>query len=461
MVCTAWRHGAYRQAPAQWPLCCVVGLGSDTVPLEIEALLFLKPAGKVGCVDEWCAFERKGGARKRPTASARRRGQHEANVVEDDVVENEVPDVPREDEQVIDNDGGGFPGGPYDTSLLTQYQDHVARMIWDGQDRVVKVVSHIKKVKKLGRPHPAVAPFVLASGLSPLCDILYEYIDLGLVLGFVERWHPETNTFHLPIGEMTITLDDVWSLLHLSISGNFCSTENLEYEDFVQILTTLLGVDRAMACVELNQSRGAQVRLSWLRDLYHSCCENELWEFAARAYLLHLVGCTIFANKSTTYVRTHYLELFRDLSTCRTYGWGVAALVHLYEQLGDASFANTKQLAGYLPLLQAWIYEHFPTLGRKQVRDTYVETEPRALRYVTGRAISAIADVRVQLDGLTYDGMIWNPYVAHRAARQLVTHGMFSGILRVGTVVQRHLPERVLRQFGFIQPIPRPLVRFP
>ena len=75
---------------------------------------------------------RQGTARKRPTASARRRGQ-EANVVEDDIVENEVPDVPREDEQVIDNDGGGFPGGPYDTSLLTQYQDHVARMIWDGQ----------------------------------------------------------------------------------------------------------------------------------------------------------------------------------------------------------------------------------------------------------------------------------------------------------------------------------------
>ena len=39
-----------------------------------------------------------GAARKRPTASARRRGQHETNIVEDDIVENEVPDVPREDE---------------------------------------------------------------------------------------------------------------------------------------------------------------------------------------------------------------------------------------------------------------------------------------------------------------------------------------------------------------------------
>ena len=215
----------------------------------------------------------------------------------------------------------------------------------------MKIVSHIKRVKKLGRSHPSVLPFVVASGLSPLCDILYEYTDLGFVLGFMERWHPKTNTFHLPIGEMTITLDDVWSLLHLPITGNFCSTENLEYEDSVEILMTLLGVDRAMACEELNQSRGAQLRLSWLRELYDSCCDNELWEFAAHAYLLHLVGCTIFANKSATYVRTHYLKLFRNLPTCRRYACGVAALVYLYEQLGDASFANTKQLVGYLPLL--------------------------------------------------------------------------------------------------------------
>jgi len=55
-------------------------------------------------------------------------------------------------------------------------------------------------------------------------------------------------------------------------------------------------------------------------------------------------------------------------------------------------------------LIQTWIYEHFPALGRKQLRDTYVETEPRAIRYVTRRAISAITDVRLQLDALTYDG---------------------------------------------------------
>ena len=66
-------------------------------------------------------------------ASARRRGQHEADVVQDDVVEHEVFDVPQDEEQGIDNDGAGFLGGPSDTSLLTRYQDHVAQIIWDGQ----------------------------------------------------------------------------------------------------------------------------------------------------------------------------------------------------------------------------------------------------------------------------------------------------------------------------------------
>ena len=73
-------------------------------------------------------------------------------------------------------------------------------------------------------------------------------------------------------------------------------------------------------------------------------------------YLLHLVGCTIFVDKSTIFVRVSYLQLFRDLSSCHIYAWRVVALVYFYEQLGDASFASTKQLSGYLPLLQVPTY---------------------------------------------------------------------------------------------------------
>lgn len=35
----------------------------------------------------------------------------------------------------------------------------------------------------------------------------------------VDRWQPETHTFHLPCGEMTVTLEDVAKILGLPIKG--------------------------------------------------------------------------------------------------------------------------------------------------------------------------------------------------------------------------------------------------
>ncbi|KAH1209237.1 Protein MAIN-LIKE 1 [Glycine max] len=70
------------------------------------------------------------------------------------------------------------------------------------------------------------------------------------------------------------------------------------------------------------------------------------WIVVARAYLLHLVGCTLFANKSATYVHVVHLDDFRDLGQSGGYAWGVAALVHMYDQLDEASRTTTRQIAG-------------------------------------------------------------------------------------------------------------------
>ena len=81
-------------------------------------------------------------------------------------------------------------------------------------------------------------------------------------------------------------------------------------------------------------------------------CQAQRWIVAARAYLLHLVGCTLFANKSATYVHVVHLDAFCDLGQSGGYAWGVAALVHMYNQLNKASRTTTRQIAGYLTLLQ-------------------------------------------------------------------------------------------------------------
>jgi len=121
-------------------------------------------------------------------------------------------------------------------------------------------------------PHADIEFLVQNYGLFSLCNISYEVGDKGLTLAFIERWHGETNSFHLPIGEMTITLDDVSSLLHLPILGQFPTYVLLRYNVVATILAELLGVEEGHGKIEMRQCRCAHVRLSWLQDIYEDCC---------------------------------------------------------------------------------------------------------------------------------------------------------------------------------------------
>ena len=44
-------------------------------------------------------------------------------------------------------------------------------------------------------------------------------LDKSLLTALVDRWRPETHTFHLPCGEMAPTLQDVGFLLGLPLAG--------------------------------------------------------------------------------------------------------------------------------------------------------------------------------------------------------------------------------------------------
>ena len=78
---------------------------------------------------------------------------------------------------------------------------------------------------------------------------------------FVEWWHRETSSFHLPVGELTITLDDISSLLHLPVIGDLHAFQPLHVDDAVQMLVELLMVSPESARVETVQCRGPYVRL--------------------------------------------------------------------------------------------------------------------------------------------------------------------------------------------------------
>lgn len=64
----------------------------------------------------------------------------------------------------------------------------------------------------------------------------YEHVAKRLICVVVERLYPETKTFHMPFGEMTITLDDVSQILGIpiegrSITGILGGPKNMGYQD--------------------------------------------------------------------------------------------------------------------------------------------------------------------------------------------------------------------------------------
>ncbi|XP_028223854.1 uncharacterized protein LOC114405596, partial [Glycine soja] len=174
--------------------------------------------------------------------------------------------------EAVEDEHEGFSGGPSDPSVLTQYADHVACSVWTGEERPeLKLSSHGRKVHSLGKPVLAIEGLVAGTGLSPLIACLEDTGDQGLLSSFVERWHRETSSFHLPVGELTITLDDVSSLLHLPVVGDLHAFPPLHEDDAVQMLVDLLIVSAESARAETAQCRG---QYCWIYEHFPSVTDS-------------------------------------------------------------------------------------------------------------------------------------------------------------------------------------------
>ncbi|KAL5191993.1 Protein MAIN-LIKE 1 [Glycine soja] len=400
--------------------------------------------------------------RRRPTASARRQrvivtAAHDEPIVptpdvQDDpmeapaAVEDIVADIPADTSiEAAEDEHEGFPDGPSDPSVLTQYVDHVAYSVWTEEEHPeLKLSSHGRKVHSLGRHVPTIEGLVAGTRLSPIIACSVDTDDRGLLSAFVERWHRETSSFHLPVGELTIMLDDVSSLLHLPVIGDLHAFEPLHVDDAVQMLVDLLMVSAESARAETAQCRGPYIRLQWVHDIYERRCQAGHWT-AASATNVHVV----------------YLEALRDLSMMERYAWGVAALVHMYDQLNDASMSHSRQLGGYVTLLQCWIYEHFPSVTDSTANQEYDEDSLRACRWIaTKKTVKSIRtpSYREHLDRLRIPDVCWIPYGEHREVRDFYVKSCYSDLLRWGPVAVYYRPERVVRKFHYTQTIPAPPV---
>src|SRR3954464_5251397 len=64
--------------------------------------------------------------------------------------------------------------------------------------------------------------YVERTGLLPFIQLVSRsmpHMNPCLITALVDRWRPETHSFHLPCGEITVTLQDVSMILALPIKG--------------------------------------------------------------------------------------------------------------------------------------------------------------------------------------------------------------------------------------------------
>jgi hypothetical protein len=182
-----------------------------------------------------------------------------------------------------------------------------------------------KKVINLQKPRHNVDWFwgvVIESGLELLTRTNYNIIDQGLMTAFAERWHMETCTVHLPIGGVGITLDNFQCLLHLWIDDLFLNHGKCTRVEGVELVSIYPGMVENSVWKEFSILKGLHIRHIDLQILYEAnrdlivkeveekktMEEIEMYRRRCiRAFLLYLVYCTIFSNKSQNYVDVVYL----------------------------------------------------------------------------------------------------------------------------------------------------------
>ncbi|KAK9166870.1 hypothetical protein Scep_002061 [Stephania cephalantha] len=304
--------------------------------------------------------------------------------------------------------------------------------------------------------------------------LLLRKANKELISAFVERWQPETNTFHLPFGEMSISLEDVSFLLKIPVTGKVVEVENFaRYTEesrsgAIKMVSNLLGVSVEEAEEEVNIARGSQSAKHWLKSRWCPKAGSRPRNYppvecTARAYLLYLLSCTLFADKSGSRVSIALLKLLEDLDDVGNYAWGAVALAYLYRHLGSATRVLVSRIAGYLTLLEGWVYDHFK-LGLATPNAKYLDyVHPRVSRWIqkheTVANVDKLGAIRRTLDRLRPSEVTWDPYVNLRENGVVQAMAFYSGKIKYMDVVEPYHPERILRQFGHVQSIPDPPYR--
>jgi hypothetical protein len=145
-------------------------------------------------------------------------------------------------------------------------------------------------------------PLLLQANLLAIAEIIRRgmpVFNATAITVMVDRWRSETHSFHLPCGEMTVTLEDVAMILGLSIRGRPI-TGRVDSTGWRERVIIFIGREPP-ARVPGVKGQEARIYMSWLHEEFHECppdADEATVTMYARAWVWHMFATILFLDST-------------------------------------------------------------------------------------------------------------------------------------------------------------------
>ncbi|KAM0884234.1 hypothetical protein ACQ4PT_031097 [Festuca glaucescens] len=224
-------------------------------------------------------------------------------------------------------------------------------------------------------------PHIASLGLLPFITLVSQStpnLNAAAITTLVDRWRPETHTFHLRTSEMTPTLQDVSMILGLPINGDpLCmSTDS---DGWRQQMEALIGMAPKEPEDKAKDKVPVGVTYKWIVENFaHYPIEanEDTVKKYTRVYVWYVISRTLFADGGGRTAQWMWLKALTILE--HKWSWGSAALAYLYRQLDDACrrIGNDSGIGGALLLLSV---DWQPYGGRDHFATSFDALNPKCL----------------------------------------------------------------------------------
>ncbi|GLJ24294.1 hypothetical protein SUGI_0463500 [Cryptomeria japonica] len=156
---------------------------------------------------------------------------------------------------------------------------------------------------------------------------------MGLLTTLAERWHSETCTFHLPMGEMIVTLEDVYRILRIPIDGELIPYDRDGDREALRRVNWDLGLEMRARHVAWDTIRTTRLALP--------------------VVLGGVISGFLCPDRATRGLAVGWGSTLETLVTRHTrYAWGPCMLAHSYYELHQFIYHGSVGLGCGVTLLQ-------------------------------------------------------------------------------------------------------------